>query len=54
MRGEIHKSRCACSISNFFRLPPSPSRFRTGETQRFPTIIVNRQYLDLLALEAGT
>ncbi|HEY8686144.1 MAG TPA: hypothetical protein VIO57_11105 [Chloroflexota bacterium] len=28
--------------------------FPDGETQRFPTIIVNRQYLDLLALEAGT
>lgn len=27
--------------------------FPNGETKHFPTIIVNRQYLDLLALEAG-
>ena len=28
--------------------------FPDGETRQLPTIIVNRQYLDLLALEAGT
>ena len=28
--------------------------FPSGETRKFPTIIVNRQHLDLLALESGS